>query len=82
MRELMILLSAAMSEDVILSDLKEAIEMHSIVPSQETINRIRTLCMMVVIKAKTENDPNKATEMIKDLDIIDSRSKLFEANKN
>ena len=82
MKELIIMAAAAMPEEVLLESLKEAIDEYKSVPSEQNQGHLAMSCMMLTLKFKLGDNTKDAVDMIKDLDDIDNKMKLFNTNNN
>jgi hypothetical protein len=82
MKEFIILMATAMPESMLLNELKEAIEQHMLLDTEDTKRNVHTLAVMFVIKSSTSGEINKATDMINELDKIEKAKDLFTFKNN
>lgn len=82
MKDLMLLLSDVMPEDMIITMLEETISEHKIAPTSESRGKISMLCMMFVAKEAASKTPGGIDGLMKQTDEMEAARKFYPKPKN
>lgn len=82
MKDLMLLMSDVMPEELIISMLKEAIAEHEITNNEESRGKVAMLCMMFASKDACSKAPGGVEEMMRKSEEMDEARRLFPLKKN
>lgn len=81
MRDLMLMLTAAMTDEMLIEELEKAISEFKISKTPETKKKLQIVCLMCAGKHMVGDDVDGAIKAIKRMDELEARDKLHEPSK-
>lgn len=82
MRDLMLMLTAAMTDEMLIEELEMAISKYKAIKNQETKHKLHMMCMMYAAKHMVGDDLEGALKAAKRMDELEARDKLHEPSKH
>lgn len=82
MKELLVMMASITPEEVLLDELQENLDKYTTDGSEESKNSLLLTCQMFILKGVTSDSPQKAMDMIKDMNKFQKERELFKPNEN
>ncbi len=82
MRDLMLMITAAMTDEMLIEELETAISSYKTTKSPEAKKKLHMMCLMYAAKHMVGDDISGALKAVKRMDELEARDKIFETTKS